>query len=68
MQVVHEGLLLTSSLAPAVAAVTSVNTGGSFDTRLCLLSSSAEESAIFLRLSMGGVVEELLRLRLAAGA
>ena len=66
MLVVHYKSLPTSSLARP-GAETLAN-GGLVDLRLCLLSSSAEESAILRRLSAGGETEEVLRLLLAAGA
>lgn len=70
--VVHYESLPTSSLAPAVAAETSAGKVDEalFDLGLlCLLSSSAEESAILRRLSAGEETEEeVLRLLLAAGA
>ena len=58
--------LPTSSFAPEVADVSAGF--GLVDLPLCLFSSSAEESAIFRRLSTGEDTEDVLRLLLAAGA
>ena len=58
--------LPTSSFAPEVA---DVSFGfGLVGMRLCLFSSSAEESAILRRLSAGEDTEEVLRRLLPAGA
>ncbi len=66
MLVVHYESLPTSSLAPAVADTAAGK--GLIDLRFCLLSSSAEESAILRRLAAGEEIEEVFRLLLAAGA